>query len=182
MIMSIQSLGNPNIIYEDLPKVPSLAKAHGSLMGLAFVVIFPVGAVLIRVVRTKNAIWIHTTCQFVGWVLMIGGLACGIKMGKILDRVSLFWHLCVSQRYPISSCPIVVLTNRRDAPVAQQRAYYPWYGGRRSHASPTLSRIYPSSTIPFNTEKDHLDPLPRMVRACAHPSGHRQWGIWPEVI
>lgn len=88
--MSVQSLETPNIVYGDLPKVPSLAKAHGSLMGLAFVVIFPIGAVLVRAVRTKNAIWIHATCQLVGWILMIGGLVCGIKMGKILDRVSLF--------------------------------------------------------------------------------------------
>lgn len=78
---------NPNIIFADLPKVPSLAKAHGIAMGIAFVVLFPLGAFLIRFVRSKHAIWIHAGCQLVGWVLMIAGLATGIKMGKILDRV-----------------------------------------------------------------------------------------------
>jgi len=78
---------NPNIIYEDLPKVPSLATAHGTLMGLAFVVILPLGAVLIRVVRSRVSVWIHAACQLVGLALTIAGLAMGIRMAKILDRV-----------------------------------------------------------------------------------------------
>ena len=78
---------NPNIIFADLSKVPSLAKAHGIAMGIAFVILFPLGAFLIRFVRSKHFIWIHAGCQLVGWFLMIAGLATGIKMGKILDRV-----------------------------------------------------------------------------------------------
>jgi len=85
--MAMQPLSNPNILYEDLPKVPSFAKAHGSLMGLAFVIIMPMGAVIIRTVRGKNAVWIHAACQLLGWVLMVGGLATGIRLGNILDRV-----------------------------------------------------------------------------------------------
>ncbi|PKS13191.1 hypothetical protein jhhlp_000536 [Lomentospora prolificans] len=78
---------NPNIQYENLPKLPSLAKSHGIIMGLVFIVIMPLGSVLIRSSRNKNTVWFHAACQLVGWVMMFGGLATGIKMAKIIDRL-----------------------------------------------------------------------------------------------
>lgn len=78
---------NPNIIYADLPKVPSLAKAHGILMGIAFAVILPLGSLLVRVPNVKYGVWIHACWQLVCWVFMIAGLVMGIRMGHILDRV-----------------------------------------------------------------------------------------------
>ena len=78
---------NPNIIFEDLPLVPNLAKTHGILMGLVFVVIYPLGSFIIRASRTRNMVWFHVACQVVGWGMMLAGLAMGIRMGKILDRV-----------------------------------------------------------------------------------------------
>ena len=70
--------------------MPNYAKAHGILMGLAFVVVLPGGAILMRLLSTKGktAVWVHVVIQLVGWVLMISGLAMGVKVGKILDRVS----------------------------------------------------------------------------------------------
>lgn len=58
-------------------------------MGLAFVVVLPGGAILMRLLNSKGktAAWVHVGIQFVGWVLMISGLAMGVKVGKILDRV-----------------------------------------------------------------------------------------------
>ena len=79
---------NPNVIFEDLHLVPDLAKAHGVLMGLVFVVIFPIGSFVVRASRAKSTVWFHVACQVTGWVMMLAGLAMGIKMGKILDRVS----------------------------------------------------------------------------------------------
>lgn len=78
---------NPNIQYEQLPKLPSLATAHGVLMGLAFVIIFPVGVLALRVARGKTAVWMHVVCQLLGWVMMIGGLATGVRMARIIDMV-----------------------------------------------------------------------------------------------
>lgn len=59
-------------------------------MGLAFVVVLPIGAILMRLLKSKGkaAVWVHVGVQLVGWVLMISGLAMGAKVGKILDRVS----------------------------------------------------------------------------------------------
>lgn len=45
-------------------------------MGLAFVVVLPGGAILVRLLSTtgKTAVWLHVGIQIVGWVLMIAGL------------------------------------------------------------------------------------------------------------
>lgn len=78
---------NPKIIFADLPKIPALATSHGTIMGLVFVVILPLGSFLIRASNSKKSVWAHVAFQLVGWILMFGGLATGIKMAKILDRV-----------------------------------------------------------------------------------------------
>ncbi|SPO03148.1 uncharacterized protein DNG_05830 [Cephalotrichum gorgonifer] len=76
---------SPNAIFEDLHKVPDLAKTHGVLMGLVFVIIFPLGSFIIRLSRKRNMVWFHTTCQIIGWALMLAGLSMGIKLANILD-------------------------------------------------------------------------------------------------
>lgn len=70
--------------------MPNYAKAHGILMGLAFVVVLPSGAIFMRLLKSqgKATVWVHVGVQLVGWALMISGLAMGAKVGKILDRVS----------------------------------------------------------------------------------------------
>ena len=77
----------PGIIYEDLHLVPTFAKAHGVAMGIAFGIIFPLGAILLRVLQLKYGVYAHIGCQLLAYVLMIAGLATGIRVGKILDRV-----------------------------------------------------------------------------------------------
>ncbi|KAL2824125.1 hypothetical protein BDW59DRAFT_88444 [Aspergillus cavernicola] len=77
----------PQIIYEDLHLVPAFAKAHGIVMGVAFGIIFPLGAILLRVIRSKFGVHAHAACQLLGYALMIAGLATGIRIGKILDRL-----------------------------------------------------------------------------------------------
>ncbi|KAK5659321.1 hypothetical protein OQA88_1414 [Cercophora sp. LCS_1] len=77
----------PRIILEDLPKVPNLAKAHGIVMGLAFVIAMPLGAFLVRTLRCKYTVWIHAVCQLTAVVLMVTGLATGIRLAKIIDML-----------------------------------------------------------------------------------------------
>ncbi|KAH6990267.1 integral membrane protein [Ilyonectria destructans] len=75
------------MIYEDLHLVPKYARIHGLEMGLAFVILFPLGALFIRVLKFKGSVWAHVVCQLVGWVLMLAGLATGIRLGKIIDQL-----------------------------------------------------------------------------------------------
>jgi hypothetical protein len=57
-------------------------------MSVAFILIFPLGATVLRLSKSKHAVWIHASIQLIGWGLMLGGLATGLRLGKILDRVS----------------------------------------------------------------------------------------------
>ncbi|OJI97052.1 hypothetical protein ASPVEDRAFT_49116 [Aspergillus versicolor CBS 583.65] len=77
----------PGIIYEDLHLVPAFAKAHGLTMGIAFTIVFPLGAILLRVIRSKFGVRAHIVSQLLGYALMIAGLATGIRVGRILDRL-----------------------------------------------------------------------------------------------
>jgi hypothetical protein len=85
--LPVLAAGPPKIIYQDLPKLPGYLKVHGILMGLAFVVFYPLGAFLIRSLNFKGALWLHIACQMIAWVFMIIGLIMGTKSGKIIDRV-----------------------------------------------------------------------------------------------
>ena len=76
------------IIFEELHLVPKYAKAHGIVMSLSFTVMMPLGVLAIRFLRVKETIWIHVVWQMLSWILMLSGLATGIRVGKILDRVS----------------------------------------------------------------------------------------------
>jgi hypothetical protein len=58
-------------------------------MSVTFILIFPLGAIVLRLVKSKHAVWIHAGIQLTGWALMLGGLATGLRVGKILDRVSI---------------------------------------------------------------------------------------------
>lgn len=83
LLLSLPDYASAMVIYQDLHLMPTYLKAHGIMMGLAFVIFFPVGAILIRIVDHKSTIWLHAACQMIGWVLMIAGLATGIRIGKI---------------------------------------------------------------------------------------------------
>ena len=82
-------VSDPGINYADLAMVPSLAKAHGTVMGLTFVVFLPLGAVIIRLSRRKYVVWIYAIWQLVAIAFMLAGLAAGIRVGKTLDIVCL---------------------------------------------------------------------------------------------
>ncbi|KAK1142236.1 DOMON domain-containing protein frrs1L [Aspergillus melleus] len=75
------------IIFEELHLVPKYAKAHGIVMSLAFTVMMPLGVLAIRFLRVKGTIWVHVVWQMLSWILMLAGLATGIRVGKILDRL-----------------------------------------------------------------------------------------------
>ncbi|KAL3469176.1 hypothetical protein BJX99DRAFT_81066 [Aspergillus californicus] len=87
LCFALPCYAQPQIIYEDLHLVPAFAKAHGIVMGVAFGVLFPLGAIILRVIRSKYGVRAHAACQLLGYALMIAGLATGIRVGKILDRL-----------------------------------------------------------------------------------------------
>ncbi|TVY34017.1 hypothetical protein LOCC1_G008813, partial [Lachnellula occidentalis] len=65
-------------------KVETYDKAHGIIMGLVVVILFPTGAILMRVIRHP---WIHAGVQALSLALLIVGLALGVKLAQYTDQL-----------------------------------------------------------------------------------------------
>lgn len=87
IVVLLLPFANAELIFEDFPLVPGLARAHGILMGLSFAVFFPLGALLLRAIKGKWAVRAHVACQMLGWICMLAGLGTGIRLASIIDYV-----------------------------------------------------------------------------------------------
>jgi hypothetical protein len=52
--------------------------AHGVLMGISVILIFPIGAIITRLSTSRRVFWIHVTLQISGLVIFLGGFATGV--------------------------------------------------------------------------------------------------------
>jgi hypothetical protein len=70
-------------------KYPSILKAHGVILPVAFVLMFPTGAVAIRLLSFPGLVWVHAGWMIITWLLAIAGMALGIWLANTshqLDR------------------------------------------------------------------------------------------------
>lgn len=65
-------------------KVSTFDKAHGIIMGLVSAVLFPLGAIFIRL---GGNIWLHASMQLLSFLLLVSGLALGIKLAQYTDQL-----------------------------------------------------------------------------------------------
>ncbi len=65
-----------------------LVLAHGVLACLAFVAIFPIGGILIRVADFTGLVWIHAALQLVGYLFYIIAFGMGVYLANQLDYMS----------------------------------------------------------------------------------------------
>lgn len=63
----------------------TLTTAHGTLASLAFVALFPAGAILIRVANFAGLVWLHAAIQTVGFLLFIAAFGLGIYIATQLS-------------------------------------------------------------------------------------------------
>lgn len=61
---------------------------HGALASLAFVVLFPIGGILIRLANFKGGIWIHVGLQIFSWLLFMVAFGLGVYMNHHMDLSS----------------------------------------------------------------------------------------------
>lgn len=74
----VEHHGNLNLI--PLYRVP-----HGALMATAVLILFPLGAVSMRLFGT---LWIHGVIQVLGLCTLLAGFGLGIKMKDVIGTVS----------------------------------------------------------------------------------------------
>lgn len=64
------------------------ASAHGALASLAFVAVFPIGALLVRLSHLNNLPWIHGTIQIFGYILFLAAAGLGIYIATASSRLN----------------------------------------------------------------------------------------------
>lgn len=57
------------------------ATAHGAIMALVFVILYPLGAIIIRVLSFRSLVWVHAGMQLVSYLLALAGLGLGVYLG-----------------------------------------------------------------------------------------------------
>lgn len=64
----------------DVDKAIRYRTAHGIIAALCFVVIFPIGAILVRLLPSRHTWIIHAAIQIIGFILYIAAAALGIHL------------------------------------------------------------------------------------------------------
>lgn len=60
--------------------------AHGTIMGLAFALFFPMGGIIIRVLSFRGFIWVHAGLQTFTYALVLAGMGLGVYIARKPDN------------------------------------------------------------------------------------------------
>ena len=77
--------GAATVIGSNGNELATYRKAHGIVMSVAVVLLFPLGAVFIRL---GGSMWGHVAVQMSALISLAAGFGLGIKLGGITDLVS----------------------------------------------------------------------------------------------
>lgn len=85
-VVSTSTDGGSSDIENEI-KIAGRAKiAHGTIMGLTFVIIYPLGAILIRLLSFSGLVWVHAATQIFAYILALTGLGLGVYIALKPDR------------------------------------------------------------------------------------------------
>lgn len=80
-----------------------LVAIHGALAVLVFVILFPLGGILIRLANFRGGIWIHVGVQVLAWLASIAAFGLGLYLAVDLDM------LHSAQAHPVIGIILMVL-------------------------------------------------------------------------
>lgn len=72
--------------------IDKIVTAHGVIMSFAWVIVFPLGAILIRALSTASVVRIHYLTQIFAYILALTGMALGIYIAVKPDSVIEVYH------------------------------------------------------------------------------------------
>jgi hypothetical protein len=91
---------NQNLLVEELiAKQNRMFKAHGIVMGIAFVLLLPIGAIIVRIFSFPGLVWVHAGTQVTAYMMAIAGLGMGIWNAQQRDYLK--------QQHPIIGMIVV---------------------------------------------------------------------------
>lgn len=62
-------------------------------MGIAFVVLFPLGAIILRILSFRGLVWVHAAIQVFAYILAVAGLGLGVYIAIYPDSQVRNLHL-----------------------------------------------------------------------------------------
>ncbi|KAI6894972.1 hypothetical protein KC318_g11591 [Hortaea werneckii] len=65
-----------------------MVTAHGALAALAFVGLFPIGGILIRLASFTGLVWVHAALQLVAYAIYIAGFSLGVWLASNMRLLS----------------------------------------------------------------------------------------------
>ncbi|KAI2472406.1 hypothetical protein F4781DRAFT_428377 [Annulohypoxylon bovei var. microspora] len=68
----------------DVGQAMKYGTAHGIIAALCFAILFPAGAILMRIIPGRHAWWIHALFQVVAYILYIAAAALGIRLVQMI--------------------------------------------------------------------------------------------------
>ncbi|KAL8718988.1 MAG: hypothetical protein Q9225_003946 [Loekoesia sp. 1 TL-2023] len=83
-------------------KLRNILIAHGVIMSLAWVIFFPLGAILIRTISARNVIHIHSITQSFAYVLAVTGMGLGVYVAVNPESV-------IDQYHPVIGLVVIGL-------------------------------------------------------------------------
>ena len=72
---------------DDASELGATASVHGIIMGLAFLVAFPAGALLVRSIQSKSMVKVHAAFQLSMYIISLAGLGLGLYLAIQQDKV-----------------------------------------------------------------------------------------------
>lgn len=73
---------------DSISTIDLIARVHGSLASIAFLVLFPTGAILIRLASFPNLVWVHAALQVLSYVVFVAAAGLGIHLAIYWDHLS----------------------------------------------------------------------------------------------
>lgn len=68
--------------FSSFSKATTLRLAHGVLAALAFVIFFPAGAISIRLINGKLALWMHVFFQVTAYLVYLAAFVIGVILAR----------------------------------------------------------------------------------------------------
>ncbi|EGP87634.1 unnamed protein product [Zymoseptoria tritici ST99CH_3D1] len=69
-------------------RTTTLIMAHGFMAAIAWIIIFPIGGIIIRVLNFRGLVWVHAGIQALGWLLFVAAVGLGLHNAIKLDLLS----------------------------------------------------------------------------------------------
>lgn len=129
---TVQAPGQGSQGGSDVSLGTRLLKAHGILMGVAWLIVFPAGAVLMRL--RWGGVWAHVFVQVLGTSMVIAAFGVGYSFAGKYGLVSLFSHATAGSWWYMH-----ILTTLA---ALQQHPHYIWRFDLRPHPCAALPWDY----------------------------------------